>query len=336
MIAAELVKRPQDRGQWPHIICWFNAWMHDDASNLATAFIAEVSRTANRHRPWGRRIFEPLPQATLTPVWRRLRQVGLGIVVLALALGLSWWLGAHLQRVEESSKDEQRQTVTTTDATGKEVRTETVTRVQKVPGPLPPNPFDRLLKTIESRVGVLGAFFTTLAALIGLLLKMIPPRALGGFVESPEKAAAAGTIQSAERQLKRLIAQATYRGNRFVVFVDDIERCTPPRSVDVLDAINQLMDHENVLVVLLGDMAAVAAAAQLKYKDLAEIYVPNTGIALTGPDRGKEAFGRLYLQKIIQFQFDLPIPNRDKLKEYINQLSKTPNGTGGTSGPGAA
>ena len=91
---------------------------------------------------------------------------------------------------------------------------------------------------------------------------------------------------------------------------------------------------ETVIVVLLGDMAAVAAAAQLKYKDLAKIYVPSAGIAQTGPDRGKEAFGRLYLQKIIQFQFDLPIPGKEKIQDYMLSLAVTPKTTGGTSGPG--
>src|SRR5262249_45288167 len=42
MIEEQLVQRPKDRGQAPHIVCWFNAWMHDDAPNLATAFICQV------------------------------------------------------------------------------------------------------------------------------------------------------------------------------------------------------------------------------------------------------------------------------------------------------
>jgi hypothetical protein len=92
------------------------------------------------------------------------------------------------------------------------------------------------------------------------------------------------------------------------------------------------MDHDRVVVVLLGDMSAVAAAAQLKYKDLAEIYVPSAGIALQGPDRGKEAFGRLYLQKIVQFQFDLPIPPKNKIQEYMRQLAVPSGVTGGERG----
>jgi CMP-2-keto-3-deoxyoctulosonic acid synthetase len=118
------------------------------------------------------------------------------------------------------------------------------------------------------------------------------------------------------------------------VFIDDIERCKPPRSVEVLDAVNQLMSHKGVVVVFLGDMSAVAAAAQLKYKDLAEIFVPSAGIALTGADRGKEAFGRLYLQKIVQFQFDLPIPPTSKIRQFMKQMADTPEAKGGRDGRG--
>jgi hypothetical protein len=61
----------------------------------------------------------------------------------------------------------------------------------------------------------------------------------------------------------------------------------------------------------------VAAAAQVKYKDLADVFVPNTGVAPTGPDRSRETLGRLYLQKIIQFQFDLPIPPKSAIRDYM-------------------
>jgi hypothetical protein len=188
---------------------------------------------------------------------------------------------------------------------------------------------DRLVEKFQARIAILGAFFAALAGLLGILVKVFPTTALEGFVTAPGKAAETGAIQAAARQLKDLISQATWRGNRFIVFVDDIERCTPPRSVDILDAVNQLMSHAGVIIVFLGDMSAVAASAQLKYKDLADIFVPSAGIAVTGPDRGKEAFGRLYLQKIIQFQFDLPIPPMRRIQQYMKQLAATP-AAGGT------
>jgi hypothetical protein len=347
MIAEQLLQRPLDRGRPPHIICWFNAWMHDDAPHLATAFVSQVGRVADRHRRWWTRIVHPLPSAMLEPDRRRWRHIMALAVVVLLPLGGLLWVAEHLRHVEARTAHDAARVTSyqttqniTTDGSGKETsRTVSETETRSRPtAPVAPEPpidgADAILNWISPRVRLLDAFFTAVAGavtlLLGLVARTLSSTTLGGFVQSPEKAAEAGTIWAARRQIRDLIRQATWRGNRFVVFVDDIERCKPPRSVDVLDAVNQLMDHERVVVVLLGDMSAVAAAAQMKYKDLAEIYVPSAGIAMTGPDSGKEAFGRLYLQKIVQFQFDLPIPPKSKLKEYMGQLVSP--AAGGVSG----
>ena len=342
MVAAQLEQRPKDRGDAPHIICRFNAWMHDDAPNLATAFVSEISRTANRHRAWFVRLLWPLPWALLEPGVRRRRRIWVGGLTLLLAVGLSSWFGVHLHHVEEGRRAEAARTVAhqstetiVRDAAGNETSrnlTETGVRSRSLrPEPPPParDPFDPVLGGLQTRLVILGAFLTALAGLISIIVKLLTSTSLGGFVQSPEKAAESGAIQSAQLKLKQLVTQATWRGNRLVVFVDDVERCKPPRSIDVLDAVSQLVDHHGVIVVLLGDMSAVAAAAQLKYKDLAEIYVPSAGIALGGGDHGKEAFGRLYLQKIVQFQFDLPIPPSSRIKDYMGQLAITPAAKGG-------
>jgi hypothetical protein len=348
MIAEQLRQRPKDRGEAPHIICWFNAWMHDDASNLATAFISEVGRTANLSRTRFTRILTPLPSSLLEPSSRKRRKITVGFFILMPTLLVSFWLGAHLQRLEEHKKYEaskleayQTTTTVTKDESGKDIlNSEAKTQSKSFPvSPPPPEPFvldavDHLLENFLSRIIILGALFTAIAGILGGLAKIFTATPLGGFIESPDKAAEAGAIQSAEKQLSKLISQARWRGNRFVVFIDDIERCKPPRSVEVLDAVNQLMSHKGVVVVFLGDMSAVAAAAQLKYKDLAEIFVPSAGIALTGADRGKEAFGRLYLQKIVQFQFDLPIPPTSKIRQFMKQMADTPEAKGGRDGRG--
>jgi hypothetical protein len=349
MIAEQLQQRPRDRGQAPHIICWFNAWMHDDAPHLATAFISEVSRTANRHRTWFASLVHPLPSAMLDTRERNWRRAFFSVAVILLTVPAAVWIGEHLQHVEERRASEsarlssfQTTETTTTDATGKDTSrsvSETQTRSRAAapdPKERKPDRMDSYLTWLQARAVPLGAFLTAMAGvltgLLGIIVRVLTSTALSAFIRSPEKAAEAGTMWSARQQMRNLIREATWRGNRFVVFVDDIERCKPPRSVDVLDAVNQLMDHDRVVVVLLGDMSAVAAAAQLKYKDLAEIYVPSAGIALQGPDRGKEAFGRLYLQKIVQFQFDLPIPPKNKIQEYMRQLAVPSGVTGGERG----
>jgi len=333
MIAAELEQRPKDRGQVPHIICRFNAWMHDGAANLAVPFVAEVTRTANRHRGLIWRALDPLPSSVLEPGARTLRRLGLTLSAVLLTLLASWWIGLHLEHIKAQDTYEAGKTSPYTtsetvlkDAAGtelsrsstqQEVRSKPAQAAQSAPAA---DAADPLLKAVQSRILVLGAFLTALGGLAGAFFNFWVSTPLGGFMQSPEKLAEAGAIPAMQRKLKKLIRQATWRGNRFVVFVDDIERCTPPRSIDVLDAMNQLMDHDRVLIVLLGDMSAVAAAAQLKYKELAEIFVPSAGIAQSGPEHGKEAFGRLYLQKIVQFQFDLPTPPRETIRAYMGSL----------------
>jgi hypothetical protein len=182
---------------------------------------------------------------------------------------------------------------------------------------------------------LLGTFLTAFAGLVGVFVKVLSSTTLLSFVQSPEKAAEGGSIPAAQQTIGRLIKDATATGTRFFVFIDDIERCKPPRAIDVLDAVSQLLDHPNVVVVLLGDMSAVAAAAQVKYKDLAKIYVPAPDLAALTTSQRQEVFGRLYIQKIVQFQFDLPALSRTRIKEYVAQLLQSDDVTakreGGTS-----
>jgi Cdc6-like AAA superfamily ATPase len=335
MIEARLKRRPKDRGDAPHITCWFNAWMHDDAKNLASAFIAQVSREADRERRWTTWLFDNMPASLLHPrhvLWRRLTYGTVSIVAAGL---VTWQLALHLEHVKaikdyaaESTQAHQITETTISDGSGTVTtgRSTSDTKTQAVavtPATQKPEAtwLDGTLLWFDREQVLLGSFLTAFTAFGAALWKLLSTASLGRFVDSPDKAAESGTIESARRHLGTLIEQATWRGNRFVVFVDDIERCTPPRSVDVLEAINQLMDHPGAIVVLLGDMATVAAAAQLKYKDLAATLVPSSGVSAVGPERGKEVFGRLYLQKIVQFQFDLPIPPRDTIQAYMSGMA---------------
>jgi hypothetical protein len=311
------------------VICRFNAWMHDDAPNLATALVAEVSRTADRNRPWWLRLGAPLPAQLLEPSIRRWRRAAYVLAVVGLTMLGFWWVGEHLQHDEDqrayaaSSRETYQETTTRSPAGAETSRAETATRrrdVEPAQAAPPVHAEDRVLGWFQKRMTLLGGFLTAFAGLVTVLVRVLSSTSLMSFVQSPDKAAETGTIFAARMKLQRLIGQATARGNRFIVFVDDIERCKPPRAIDVLDAVNQLLDHRQVIVVLLGDMAAVAAAAQVKYKELAEIYVPSADLIALGAERRKEVFGRLYIQKIVQFQFDLPALPRHKMRDYVTHL----------------
>jgi hypothetical protein len=330
LLEERLLNPPGPRLHRQHIILRFNAWMYDDAPNLAAPLVTEVCRRADIERPRWQRFLRPLPAALLAPSARRWRRFGYASLVIVLTLVGLWQVSEHLTHVEGRQKydaavNETYQQTTSRTPDGRPIYTdETVTQTRpRTPAPsVPPDlgPADEALKWLQPRLVLLGTFLTAFAGLVGVFVKVLSSTTLLSFVQSPEKAAEGGSIQGAQRTIGRLIKDATATGNRFFVFIDDIERCKPPRAIDVLDAVSQLLDHPNVIVVLLGDMSAVAAAAQVKYKDLAKIYVPAPDLAALSTLQRQEVFGRLYIQKIVQYQFDLPALSRKRIKEYVAQL----------------
>jgi hypothetical protein len=91
MIKRRLEEKPAAGGSFPHVTCWFNAWMHDDSSSLATALAAEVAQTASGSRSLLRRLVNPLPttlsSARSKPLRKSLLYLGImSTILLACAI----------------------------------------------------------------------------------------------------------------------------------------------------------------------------------------------------------------------------------------------------------
>jgi len=297
MMQRRLEGKPAADGDSPHVTCWFNAWMHDDAPNLAGAFATEIARTADLNRPLWRKVLNPVPKNMLTGRQRHKRWLLISVCILVLAAVIvelvvfffpsSLQMGKNLigNYLSKSTKEE-------------------------VGGP-------------STKVGWVVVVSTLLAALAKLISAVASAsKSLGEFVKDPQSPAASDSMQQVREQLGKLMHQGTPKGSRFVVFVDDLDRCRPRRCMDVLEAVNQLLNHDNVVTVLLADMPALAACAQIKYKDLAEKYVPSTGVAISLSPTGQAAYGRSYLQKIIQLQFDLPAHPTGRIHSLVDTLAK--------------
>jgi hypothetical protein len=283
MVIQRLVDRPEQRGDRPHIICWFNAWLHDDAPHLGAAFAAEVAKTANQHRAWPRRLLSPLPSALLSPEERWRRRILLAFATLMVAV-----LVALMPGMQAAIK---------TNAS-----------------------------TVESVRAVAGQRWASLAllALVALAIwrkLFAAAQATARFVDDPKSEAATGSMRQVREQLGRLIQQATrnpghigawlkhtvpwaarfaprYRTERrrLVLVVDDLERCRPPRAVEVCEVANQLLGHPDVVTILVADMSTVATSAEIKYAAL-ETVAEDAKVDDQARTVAKGAYGRLYLQK---------------------------------------
>jgi hypothetical protein len=95
-------------GDRPRIVCWFNAWDHDDAPHLGAALAALVAREADRRRALWRRVLTPLPAAMLSSQarWRRVVLAGAAALAVAVFLALlhsTQELAATIAGVRKSS-----------------------------------------------------------------------------------------------------------------------------------------------------------------------------------------------------------------------------------------
>ena len=309
MVASRLVNRPLQRGDRPHIVCWFNAWLHDDAPHLGAAFAAEVAKTANRHRTWPRRFFSPIASAMLSPEerWRRRIFIGLGSLVIAVAI-------AALPSVRTAIK-----------------------------------PGSTTTEWIRTVIGQRWAPLIVIALLVLAVWRKVfaAAQATARFVDDPKSQAADGSMREVRDQLGKLIRQAVRNPGRFgswikhrwpgvanlvprlrgrrrlILIVDDLERCRPPRGVEVCEVASQLLGHLDVMTIFVADMSTVAASAEIKYSQLETFSGRSRGSSLS-PALVKGAYGRAYLQKMVQIQFELPPTNLPSLRQMVMTSINTP------------
>lgn len=271
LVESRLEDWPLLEGRKPHVVCWFNAWLHDDADHLGAALAADVAKTANKERSIWRRLVSPLPSAMLSPQerWRRRLVIGVLALVAAIPAALA-----------------------------------SSTREVIVPGS----------KSLD-----FGASLASTAVVLGLIYLVWTrlfsiAQAASSFIDDPSSEASKGAMNDVREQLGKIVRQATHH-RRLIVFVDDLERCRPPRAVDICEAATQLLGHPQVVTVLVGDMNAIAAAAAIKYADLEGKYMPDGEPA--ADETSPLTYGRAYLEKIVQIQFDLPPPSRTALAGMV-------------------
>jgi hypothetical protein len=255
MVQTMLEQRVRNRGNDdPRLVCWFNAWEHDDAPHLGAALAASVARAADRNRALWRRLVAPLPSAMLRPSDRS-RQT----VIVGLASALAAVVAAILPPVRHLLED-----LGAPDAEA-------------------------------AGAGVLGVVFFLLFVARRIFTTA---REAARFIDDPRSAAARGTMSDVKAQFGRLIRHATHSG-RLVIIIDDLERCSSDRALEVCQVASQLLAQPGVVTIVLADMEPIARSAGQRYA----ASMPGGGVGIDA-----EEIGRRYLAKIVQLEITLPPP----------------------------
>ena len=264
-----------------HVVCRFDAWANDDAPYLGAAFAAAVARTVNVERHWWVRLISPLPSVMLTSEQRWRRRLLLGGFTVLLATAAIFWPTGGL-------------TVTSLLSPGTKI------------------------STLTHGKAALRLAWPLLAVAVILLTQKLGPgiQAVARWIDSPGSEAASGSMEEASGQLGRLMKQALRGRRRLIIFVDNLERCRPPRAVEVCEVVSQLIGHKDVITVLIGDMETIALSAEIKYAALESLPSVIQGKSDTSGD-APGSYGRAYMEKLIQIQISLPRPQRGNLQEML-------------------
>jgi len=107
-------------------------------------------------------------------------------------------------------------------------------------------------------------------------------------------------------QFEELVDEYTSGGDHeLVVFVDDMDRCSPDACLEILEVIRLLIGVRHTVFVMAVDQAALKQAVSLKY--------PGAG-----------GLADNYLDKVIQFGFDLPPLRQNDMRRFINAIAPEP------------
>ncbi|MDH3752309.1 MAG: KAP family NTPase [Acidimicrobiia bacterium] len=247
----------------PVPVCiWFNAWTNDSADDLGSAFASSTARQLGPHRSVFARLTNPIPIRMLSGKQRFLRRMLALAGLAATAVGLIAVLW-WLGVLDSVPGDE-------------------IGPIGAIPG-IPV---------------AIGAFLWVWGQVSTLT------KTLASYARDPSDDAGRGAVTAVRDEIGRLVHQVTRhgrRGQRIVIFVDDLDRVSPPRPLDVCEVAAQLLDHPGVITVFVADLAAVEAAVEAKYGATVDDYAPHDG-------RGGGRFGAVFMQKLVQFPVTLPPP----------------------------
>ncbi|WP_394619277.1 P-loop NTPase fold protein [Lentzea sp. JNUCC 0626] len=146
-----------------------------------------------------------------------------------------------------------------------------------------------------------------------------PSGALGAYsaavgtddpVRDPRRRARKGQLLSAREDVHRLVQQLGNSGTRLVVFIDDLDRCTPRTTAEVFEAINGfLVEPFPAIRFVLGiDAAATAAHLDAAYS------------ALVVSDPADPSPGWTFMRKLIQLPLPVPRVARTQVEPLLEGL----------------
>jgi tetratricopeptide (TPR) repeat protein len=107
------------------------------------------------------------------------------------------------------------------------------------------------------------------------------------------------------------------RGNPLVVIIDDLDRCLPEKTIQVIEAIKNFLDIEGCVFLLGFDSKMVENAVAIKYKEIITFNNDNKN----GVIQKNTIYHKDYMDKIIQQPILLPRLPKAEIETFVKRLS---------------
>ena len=136
---------------------------------------------------------------------------------------------------------------------------------------------------------------------------------LGDYLQIPDYRSKIGFIHEVAEDLRRAIKAIPPELLPIVVFIDDLDRCSPQKVAEVTEGINLFLAGEfpDCLFIFGMDAEIVAAALQKAHSDVIhELPAYASGIPV----------GWRFMDKFVQLPFVIPPPEPKDVERYVNSL----------------
>ena len=164
-----------------------------------------------------------------------------------------------------------------------------------------------------SVLGAIGAAATAGTGIVSSVRDEVT-KAAPTLVEEPDYASRLGFLHLVDSDMHRILELAgATQEQPFVIFVDDLDRCSYTTVAEVIEALNVFLagDFDNCIFVIAMEPDLVAAQIHIAYEKLFE---------RLGENESASDLGWRFLEKMVQLPLALPEPQRPQVEQFLDSI----------------
>lgn len=121
-----------------------------------------------------------------------------------------------------------------------------------------------------------------------------------------------------KESINKLLNENLFENKKVIVFIDDLDRCSIEKIMQVIESIKLIFNSQNCIFFLACDTSYLEGAISTKHKDFID-FTERKQKSDNG-ENIKKNFSREYLEKIIQIPFYIPPISKESIKKYIKSV----------------